>query len=64
MHKPINRRYHDIEDTTKQSWLTWDLSNGDEIVVPDLMTMGKLGDTKEMLLAEIQKVLDSYEENL
>ena len=64
MYKPINRRYHDLDDPTTQPSMTWDMSNGDEIVVPDLMTMGKVGDTKETLLAEIQKVLDSYEENL
>ena len=62
--KPINRRYHDLDDTTKQSWLTWDLSNGDEIVVHDLTTFGEVTDGKEQLTALAQAVCDSYEENL
>ena len=49
MHKPINRRYHDIDDPTKQSYLTWDLSNGDEIVVENLITFGEVTDGEEQL---------------
>jgi len=64
MHKPINRRYHDIDDPTKQSYLTWDLSNGDEIVVENLTTFGEPDDGKEQLTALAQQVCDSYEENL
>ena len=64
MYKPINRRYHDIDDPTKQSWLTWDLSNGDEIVVENLVTYGEVGSGKEQLTALAQEVCDSYEENL
>ena len=30
--KPVNQEFHDLDDPTKQSYLTWDLSNGDEIV--------------------------------
>jgi len=62
--KPINRRYHDLDDTTKQSWLTWDLSNGSEIVVENLTTFGEVTDSKEQLTALAQEVCDSYEENL
>ena len=64
MYKPINRRYHDIDDPTKQSWLTWDLSNGDEIVVENLVTYAEPTDGKEQLTALAQQVCDSYEENL
>ena len=64
MYKPINRRYHDIDYPTKQSWLTWDLSNGDEIVVENLITFGEVTDGKEQLTALAQEVCDSYEENL
>ena len=64
MYKPINRRYHDLDDTSTQSSMTWDLSNGDEIVVPDLITYGEVGSGKEQLTALAQEVCDSYEENL
>lgn len=64
MHKPINRRYHDLDDPTKQSWLTWDLSNGDEIVVHDLITYGEVGSGKEELTALAQVVCDAYEETI
>ena len=62
--KPITLRYHDLDDTTKQSWLTWDLSNGSEIVVENLTTFGEVTDSKEQLTALAQEVCDSYEENL
>ena len=50
-----NKKYFNLGSDTEQPYVTWDISDGDEIVFPDLMTMGKLGDTKETLLAEIQK---------
>lgn len=62
--KPINRRYHDLDDTNTQSSMTWDMSNGDEIVVHDLATFGEVSDSKEQLTALAQKVCDSYEESL
>jgi hypothetical protein len=32
--KPINRRYHNLDEpTTVASSVTWDMSDGDEIVV-------------------------------
>ncbi len=62
--KPINRRYHDLDDPTTQPSITWDMSNGDEIVVPDLATFGEVTDGKEQLTALAQQVCDSYEENL
>ncbi len=64
MHKPINRRYHDLDDPTTQPSITLDMSNGDEIVVPDLATFGEVTDGKEQLTALAQQVCDSYEENL
>ena len=64
MYKPINRRYHDLDDPTTQPSVTWDMSNGDEIVVHDLATFGEVGDGKEQLTALAQAVCDSYEENL
>ena len=64
MYKPINRRYHDLDDTSTQSSMTWDLSNGDEIVVHDLITYGEVTDGKEQLTALAQAVCDSYAENL
>lgn len=64
MHKPINRRYHDIDDANIQSWVTWDMSNGSEIVVDNLATTGTATDGKEELTALAQQVCDSYEENL
>ena len=64
MYKPINRRYHDLDDPTTQPSMTWDMSNGDEIVVPDLATFGEVTDGKEQLTALAQQVCDSYEENL
>lgn len=64
MHKPINRRYHDLDDNNTQSSMTWDMSNGSETVVPDLATYGEVTDGKEQLTALAQKVCDSYEENL
>ena len=64
MYKPINRRYHDLDDPTKQSWLTWDLSNGEKIVVENLSTYGEVTDGKEQLTALAQEVCDSYEESI
>jgi len=62
--KSINRRYHDLDDTNTQSSMTWDMSNGDEIVVENLITYGEATDGKEQLTALAQAVCDSYEENL
>ena len=64
MYKPINRRYHDLDDTSTQSSMTWDLSNGDEIVVPDLATFGEVGDGKIELTTLAQTVCDAYEETI
>ena len=64
MYKPINRRYHDLDEPTTQPSMTWDMSNGDEIVVENLITYGEATDGKEQLTALAQKVCDSYEENL
>ena len=62
MYKPINRRYHDIEDDNVESSVTWDMSNGSEIVVNDLLTTGTATDGKEELTALAQQVCDDYEE--
>ena len=62
--KPINRRYHDIEDDNVESSVTWDMSNGSEIVVNDLLTTGTATDGKEELTALAQQVCDNYEEAL
>ena len=62
--KPINRRYHDLDEPTTQPSMTWDMSNGDEIVVHDLATYGEVGNGKVELTAVAQAVCDSYEENL
>jgi len=64
MHKPTNRRYHNLDDTQSQSYMTWDLSDGDKIVVNNLLTYGEVTDGKEELTAQAQQVCDSYEENL
>lgn len=64
MHKPINRRYHNLDDPNVSSAMTWDLSDGDEIVVQDLITNGGVTDGKVELTALAQQVCDSYEENL
>lgn len=64
MYKPINRRYHDLDDPTTQPSMTWDMSNGDEIVVENLTTYGEVTDGKEQLTALAQAVCDAYEENL
>ena len=64
MYTPINQQYHDLDDTNTHSCMTWDMSNGDEIVVPDLATYGEVTDGKEQLSALAQQVCDSYEENL
>ena len=64
MHKPINRRYHDLDDPTTQPSMTWDMSNGDEIVVTDLATLGETGNGKAELTALAQAVCDAYEESL
>ena len=60
--KPINRRYHDIEDANVESSVTWDMSNGSEIVVNDLLTTGTATDGKEELTTLAQQVCDNYEE--
>ena len=62
--KPINRRYHDLDDPTTHPSMTWDMSNGSEIVVENLTTFGEVTDSKEQLTALAQEVCDSYEENL
>lgn len=62
--KPINRRYHNLDDPTTQPSVTWDMSNGDEIVVHDLATYGEVGNGKVELTAVAQAVCDNYEESL
>lgn len=62
--KPINRRYHNLDDPTKLPSVTWDMSNGSEIVVPDLATSGEVGDGKIELTALAQAVCDAYEETI
>ena len=62
--KPINRRYHDLDDPNVIICMTWDLSDGDEIVVPTSITNGGVTDGKVELTALAQQVCDSYEENL
>lgn len=64
MYKPINRRYHDLDDPTTQPSMTWDMSNGDEIVVTDIATLGETGNGKAELTALAQAVCDAYEESL
>ena len=60
--KPINRRYHNLDDANVESSVTWDMSNGSEIVVNDLLTTGIATDGKEELTALAQQVCDDYEE--
>ena len=62
--KPINRRYHNLDKPTVASSVTWDMSNGDEIVVHDLATYGEVGNGKVELTAIAQTVCDNYEESL
>lgn len=62
--KPINRRYHNLDDPSVPSTMTWDLSDGSKIVVNDLITNGSNTDGKEELTAQAQEVCISYEENL
>ena len=62
--KPINRRYHNLDDPTTLPSVTWDMSNGSEIVVPDLATSGEVGDGKIELTALAQAVCDAYEETI
>jgi len=62
--KPINRRYHNLDDPTKLPSVTWDMSNGSEIVVPDLATSGEVGDGKVELTALAQAVCDAYVESI
>jgi len=47
-----------------QPSITWDMSNGSEIVVPDLATYGEVGDGKIELTALAQAVCDAYEETI
>lgn len=47
-----------------QPSITWDMSNGSEIVVPDLATSGEVGDGKIELTALAQAVCDAYEETI
>lgn len=62
--KAINRRYHNLDDPTTLPSVTWDMSNGSEIVVPDLATSGEVGDGKIELTALAQAVCDAYEETI
>ena len=62
--KPINRRYHNLDKPTVASSVTWDMSDGDEIVVHDLATYGEVGNGKVELTAIAQTVCDNYEESL
>ena len=43
--KPINRRYHNLDDANVESSVTWDMSDGTKIVVDNLATTGK--DTRD-----------------
>lgn len=60
--KPINRRYHNLDDANVESSVTWDMSDGHEIVVPDILTYGETTDGKAELTAIAQEVCDNYEE--
>ena len=62
--KPINRRYHNLDDPTMQPSITWDMSNDSEIVVPDLATSGEVGDGKVELTALAQAICDAYVESI
>lgn len=64
MLKPINRRYHNLDDSTTQPSMTWDMSDDSGKVVENLLTSGEIGDGKAELTALAQTVCDSYEENL
>lgn len=64
MYKPINRRYHDLDDDTKQPYVAWNIKGDTDIEVPDLVTYGQAGEGKEELDALIQQVIDNYEESL
>ena len=61
--KPINRRYHNLDNPTVASSVTWDMSDGHTIVVNDLSTEGDMGSTKEDLDVLIQEVIQGYEAN-
>ena len=64
MYKPINRRYHNLDDANLESSVTWDMSDGTKIVVDNLATTGTATDGKEELTALAQQVCDNYEEAL
>jgi len=59
-----NKKYFNLGSDTEQPYVTWDISDGDEIVVHDLTTFGEVTDGKEQLTALAQAVCDSYEDNL
>lgn len=59
-----NKKYFNLGSETEQPYVTWDMSNGDEIVVHDLITYGEVGSGKEELTALAQVVCDAYEETI
>jgi len=62
--KPNNETYYNLDSEIDSPYVHWDMSNGDEIVVHDLITYGEVGSGKEELTALAQVVCDNYEESL
>lgn len=60
--QPTNIQYRIASSPEEASYATWDLSDGDTIVLPDMITSLKSTSTKEDLKREIDRVVSNYQE--
>lgn len=63
MLKPINKKYYNLNDPLKESYVTWDMSDDGDVKVADLVTSGSEKATKEDLDKLMNEVVVSWQEN-
>lgn len=63
MLKPINKKYYNLDDPAKESYVTWDMSDDGDVKVADLVTSGSANATKEDLDKLMNEVVVSWQEN-
>lgn len=61
--KATYKKYYNLDSDTEASYVKWNISDGGDVEVPDLITTGNMGSTKEDLDALIQEVIQGYEAN-
>jgi len=59
--KATYKKYYNLDSDTEASYVKWNISDGGDVVVPDLTTTGEMGSTKEDLDILIDQVIQGYE---